>query len=292
MNHSNIKSTGGRGSIEIQDFVNSLLNRYKIHLGSFSPPIEPNLLAELQNASVLYRHGSDHWVSSIMPMGNGFVINVNRSLSENRKRNAICHEVAHTFFFNTNGKSPLRINKFYPDRREEHLCFWAAREMLVPKLLFEKELSNFEIGELYSYIGIKKIAKLFQVSADIIAWRLTHDLGLLGNDWIILWYFNPKSKKLLPKSLYPKHISNTISTYMKKNIIESLRKNHNFLDNNFSDKNNTEITVGKLIKLKIKANTEKLAKEKLYAISWVSPLSGLKIAEPGNSVDPAKRWRK
>ena len=79
----NVNSTGGRGSTEIQDSVNSLLKRYKNHLGLFTPPIKPEILAELQNAQITYRYGSDHWVSSLMPIGDSFIINVNNSLPLN-----------------------------------------------------------------------------------------------------------------------------------------------------------------------------------------------------------------
>lgn len=266
-------STGGRGTEEIQRYTSSLLHRYEHHMGNFSPPIQPSVLAELQNAKVTYRQGSNHWISSLMPMGNGFVINVNESLPINRKRNAICHEIAHTFFFDTESEQPRRIKSSRPDAEEERLCFWAAREMLVPASLFREELSNLGHETTYFFEGILKLARIFQVSPDIVAWRLTHDLALLGDDWIVLWYSNSKKgEKLLPKSLYPKHISSSISDYMKAKVIENLRT---ALEQPEKE-NPQEIEVGPRKKLRFRVKTERINRERIYAISWVSPLSKLK----------------
>lgn len=267
------KSTGGRGNEKIKECANSLLNRYKSYVGTFSPPIQPQVLAKLQNAKVIYRKGSDQWVSSLMPMGKGFVINVNKVLSMARKRNAICHEIAHTFFFDIESEPPRRLKTHRPDDKEERLCFWAAREMLVPTSLFKKELNTLGCETLYSFEGISRLAKIFSVSPDIIALRLTHDLALLENDWIVLWYSNDKKDiRLRPMSLYPKHISDSISDYMKHKIRENLR----ILLELKERENAGEVVVGKRKKLRLRVKTEKVEREQLRAISWVSPLSDFK----------------
>lgn len=267
-------STGGRGNDVIQKYVNSLLKRYKSYTGTFSPPIDQEVLAKLQNAKIIYRKRSDHWVASIMPIGNGFVINVNESMSENRKRNAICHEIAHTFFFDTEKEPPRRLQTPRPDKKEEELCFWAAREMLVPPSLLQVELDRIGREAAYSFEGIKKLAETFDVSPDIIARRLTHDLAFLGNDWIVLWYSNPKKgKKLRPKSLYPSHISDLLSEYEMSKIREQLRSALEVREN--EGPMEIDVGIGKGKKIRLKFRPEKVDREKLYAISWVSPLSGL-----------------
>lgn len=262
--------TGGRGSPEIQKYVNSLLDRYKLYTGSLIPPIEPEILAELQNAKIIYRPGSEHWNSSLMPMGSGFIIFVKESLHKNRLRSAICHEVAHTFFFDTGSKPPKRQENFCQNIDEEFLCFWAAREMLVPASLLENELTKLGRDFFYTFKNLSKLAEIFTVSPDIIAWRLTHDLSLLGDDWIVLWWYidSITGKKLRPKSLYPKHISVSLSNYIKSKIIKNIRRC--LLEKGFTENEHIKTP----IKLKIKTE-EVVARQNLRAISWVSPISRL-----------------
>lgn len=270
------KNTGGRGNQKIQRCVNSLLDRYSHYMGYFAPPIKASVLAKLQNARIIYRQGSDHWISSLMPIGSGFVINVNKSLPISRKRNAICHEIGHTFFFDTSSTPPRRLNTSQSGYNEELLCFCAAREMLIPSSLCKREISRFEPETIYNFEGISKLAKIFLVSSDVMACRLTHDLALLGNDWITLWYSNlKKEENVSPRSLYPKHISNSISGYMKRKILSSLRKT--ILERKRKiTLEPKEIILGKRKKLRFIIRTELVNKQRLFAISWISPLSKLK----------------
>lgn len=269
------QNTGGRGTDEIQSYVHSLLSRYANQKKAFTPPIDPSVLAELQNARIIYRQGSKNWIASLMPMGSGFVINVNESCPTNRKRNAICHEIAHTFFFDTKTEPPRRLKNSQPDDQEERLCFWAAREMLVPASLFKSELRRLGGKTIYSFESISELAEIFKVSPGIIALRLTHDLALLGDDWLILWSSSARTgEEVRPKSLYPKHISTSISNYRKSKIIEAIRS----VVSECQDRENPiemEISVEKKKIFRFKVKTEKVKGYRLCAISWVSPLSGL-----------------
>lgn len=269
--------TGGRGTPEMQSLVNSLLKRYELHMGAITPPVRSSVFAKIQNARILFRQGSDHWVSSIMPMGNGFDIYVNEAFPMIRKRNAICHEVAHTFFYDIQSEPLKRLNKPRPDDEEELLCFWAAREMLVPTSLFENELDTLGVGAAYSLKGISNLAKTFQVSPDIIAYRLTHDLALLGKDWIILWYISSdKGRRYKAMSLYPEKISSSISKYYKMKILEAIQTT--ILKQPRKDNPiQIEFEVGKRLRFKFKVKTEYASGKNLFAISWVTPLEGLRM---------------
>jgi Zn-dependent peptidase ImmA (M78 family) len=264
------RKTGGRGTDEIKNHVYSLMNRYTIRKGSLTPPIEVSILAELQNAIIIYRHDSKNWVASLMPMGNGFVISVNESFPEYRRRNAICHELAHTFFFDTSGEFPTHSKNVPSDPNEERLCFWAAREMLVPFQLLKSELENLGNKAIYSFEGILTLSRIFVVSPDIIARRLTHDLALLGDNWMILWYSNgPIARQLQPKSLYPSHVSTLISDHFKKMIIEATKDTVvKCLER--GEAVEMKYNVGKRKTLRFKVKTEQVVREKLCAISWVS----------------------
>jgi Zn-dependent peptidase ImmA (M78 family) len=265
------QNTGGRGTAEIQSYVYSLLERYAMHKKSFTPPIDPMILAELRNVKIIYRQSSDDWVASLMPMGSGFVINVNESLPNVRIRNAICHEIAHTFFFDTSNKSPRRLGKPQPDDVEERLCFWAAREMLVPTAILKTEVEKLKSESLYTLDGISRLANIFVVSEDIIARRLSHDLSILENDWIILWYASPnKDENVKPRSLYPNHVSSSITNYVKSMIVDSVLKSvSECLENRTAVER--EEHVGKRKVFQFKVRTEPIERHRIRAISWVSP---------------------
>ena len=143
--------------------------------------------------------------------------------------------------------------------------------MLVPASLLENELTKLGRDSFYTFKNLSKLAEIFTVSPDIIAWRLTHDLSLLGDNWIVLWYIDSiTGKKLRPKSLYPKHISVSLSNYTKLKIIENIRRC--LLEKGFTE---NEHVIGKKTPIKLRIKTEEVAKQNLRAISWVSPISKL-----------------
>jgi Zn-dependent peptidase ImmA (M78 family) len=267
-------TSGGRGSTQIQEQVASLLYRYKQCNNGIIPPIDHFLLATLQNARIIYRASTENWVASVLPIKSGFIISVNKSLPYNRQRYAICHEIAHTFFIaSSGGQMPLHDNPINHDKKQELLCFWAAREMLVPADLLENRVKEIGYDNMRNLRGILKVAEDFEVSPDIISYRLTHDLAILGNSWIVLWYRNNKSKSgLLPKSLYPRHISESITKYAKDNILDNLR--NIILDmNQRVVPHEKEIIVGRKKYIRLKIRIEHVKRNNLVAIAWVTPLS-------------------
>ena len=265
--------SGGRGTVELRNRVHFLLNKYSNLRGSLSPPINVKVLAQLQNAKIIYRRGPENSVASMMPMGGCFIITVNDSLSQSRKRNAICHEIAHTFFFVNEGRLLRRAKNSCSNKCEELLCFWAARELLVPSDLLSKEMNKLGQDAIYMFSGLLKLSRTFLVSPDIIAYRLTHDLALLGDDWIVLWYGGSQTnRRLQARSLYPRHISDSISGYFKGRILDFIattvkeaKEKGNFIEK-YSK-------VGNRKPFRFKVRTEWVHKEKLCAVSWVSRLN-------------------
>lgn len=274
---------GGRGNDEMRAWVSALIGEYTLYSGNVAPPINAEILAKLRNAKITPRRGSENWIASLMPMGRGFVIHVQEALARTRRRNAICHEIGHIFFFDTESNPPRRRIKPQPDALEERLCFWAAREMLVPETWCKTMLTEFGRESAYSFDGIKNLASIFEVSPDIIAYRLTHDLALLDNDWIILWYLSATKDvqtrgealryDFRPRPLYPKHVSVRIRDWMKLEIdkvvrdtvLECLQKKQVVT---------AEHQVGRRKRLRLAVRTEPVSdRPRLCAISWVSPIS-------------------
>lgn len=258
--------SGGRGSPDMQSHVDNILKRYVLHAGSLEAPIDPILLAKLQKSKVSYRYRTDNWVASLIPMGDGFVITVKENTSSKLQRYAICHEVAHTFFFDTDCIPPERLNDSYPSKKEELLCSWASREMLVPKSVLLDKINKYGRKIVYSFEGISKLAKIFVVDPDIMVLRLTHDLALLEDDWIVLTYSESHKKRY--KSYYPRHVSNSITSYMKSLIGNKV---YNTISGSSAG---MEFTVGTRKQFKFKIiKTEKIYLKHLKTISWISPIT-------------------
>ncbi len=151
------------------------------------------------------------------------------------------------------------------------LCFWAAREMLVPTAILKMEVEKLKSESLYSFDCISRLANIFLVSEDIIARRLSHDLSILENDWIILWYTAPyKDENVRPHSLYPNHVSTAITDYVKSMIVDSVLKSVSECLKNRTVVERKE-HVGKRKVFQFKVRTEPVERHRIRAISWVSP---------------------
>jgi hypothetical protein len=110
--------------------------------------------------------------------------------SEARKRFTICHELAHAFFYDCNQEIPkLRV-----DSVQEHTCDWVARELLLPKNLLAKELSQNDDDETSSIGFLRRCSRLTKVGMYPLSKRLTEDLDLLNQTMITFWRSKPRGR--------------------------------------------------------------------------------------------------
>jgi len=103
--------------------------------GSQVQPLDVSTLAEVLNVTIGAPlpaiPGEGCAEGLLIPVPGGFVARVAPS-STHRWRLTLCHELAHTYFYDHRHAVPLRPRAMRPSPLEEQLCFDAARHMLAP----------------------------------------------------------------------------------------------------------------------------------------------------------------
>jgi Zn-dependent peptidase ImmA (M78 family) len=159
------------------------------------PPFSPMVYAPLRRIKeVLYSNINVD--GRLIPVSDGFVIELRKDRPTERKNFTFAHELAHTFFFETVPSTKYRnLDSEYHkhDDEEEKLCDIAASELLMPAHVFSKVIKDF----VPSAEAVQEIAQLFETSllATIIK---IHVLNLWDASFV-LWKL--KNKTLEPSWL-------------------------------------------------------------------------------------------
>jgi Zn-dependent peptidase ImmA (M78 family) len=114
----------------------------------------------------------------LIPENGGFTIKVRENIHPFKKRFAIAHEMGHTFFFNIEVDPPRREFAFQDSNywvQEEFACR-IAREILVPSFSVCSLIASEKL--LPSISGLRYLSALYQVSYDVLRFRLVNDLPL------------------------------------------------------------------------------------------------------------------
>jgi Zn-dependent peptidase ImmA (M78 family) len=104
---------------------------------------------------------------------------INQPGNKVRQRFSLAHELAHTFFYETNGSVPKPMRGSPRHSKLEYLCHLAANQLLVPENLLKREL--LRTGEIASAESILDLAAVFGVSVEVLMRRL-HKLGLIADE--------------------------------------------------------------------------------------------------------------
>ena len=125
--------------------------------------------------------------ASIEPTSQGFVIKLDQNLrtrtgGEYRLRSRAAHELMHALFYDTTVLPPLRPWSGPPTRKsylaEEELCNFLAREFLVPGSVLRTETHRRPTLGEPNLASMNALKKEFDVSSDVLAYRLIRDLGI------------------------------------------------------------------------------------------------------------------
>jgi hypothetical protein len=114
----------------------------------------------------------------LIPENGGFTIKVREDIHPFKKRFAIAHEIGHTFFFNIELDPPRREFAFQNANywvQEEFSCR-IAREILVPNSSIYSLIQNEKLSPSIS--ALRYLSALYQVSYDVLRYRLVNDLPL------------------------------------------------------------------------------------------------------------------
>lgn len=103
-----------------------------------------------------------------------FVIRLKREVCQSRKNFTLAHELAHTFFYDAlMNCSPKFRGSYTADPEEEALCNIGARELLMPRESFQRDLKKHRQSGLITARTLLQLASLYQVSLQAAAIRLT-----------------------------------------------------------------------------------------------------------------------
>lgn len=136
------------------------------------PPIDPFALAASLNVRVEEKPMAlDGFIEK--DCSGQFVVVLNKDTGIQRKRFTLCHELAHTFFFDdlVHSRSFRRENQYDPE--EERLCNLAAAEMLMPFRMFNGDLQRIKDKNGITPDTVFKLMDRYVVSLQAASNRIT-----------------------------------------------------------------------------------------------------------------------
>jgi Zn-dependent peptidase ImmA (M78 family) len=154
-----------------------------IESGMTEPPYSPASYAPLRNVKEII-HRDMEVDGRLIPYAGGFIIELRKDRSHERKNFTLAHELAHTFFYESVPSIKYRAlasTQPHHDPDEEMLCNIAAAEMLMPSAVFSKIARDYSVSPQ----SLQELAQLFGTS--LIA-TIVHLLRLrIWNSMFILW---------------------------------------------------------------------------------------------------------
>jgi Zn-dependent peptidase ImmA (M78 family) len=140
--------------------------------GITRPPFPPERLAALRGIKIL-KEDLGNLDSLLLPLRDGFEIKINAIHSPQRQNFSCAHEMAHTFFFEEEGRVLIeRLTREDGKKTakdwEEYLCDIAASELLMPLQMFRGYAARYDFG-IHSLIPLSRI---FNTSLSPTAIRL------------------------------------------------------------------------------------------------------------------------
>jgi hypothetical protein len=168
-NSRRTNSTRGYGVEFVTQKAQRLLKQ-----GNFGgPPFLPEYLAPLQRVKRIVKEDLGDLSGLLVPLDDGFEIKINATHPPERQNFSCAHEIAHTFFFEEEGR--VLIERLMKEKGkevaknwEENLCDIAASELLMPSQIFSGYASRYHYG-IHALIPL---SRTFQASIKPIALKL------------------------------------------------------------------------------------------------------------------------
>lgn len=136
------------------------------------PPFLPEQLASFLGIRVV-KENLGNIDSLLIPLRHGYEIRINVTHPTQRQNFSCAHEIAHTFFFQDEGRSLIekiaRENGQTSDKQEERLCNIAATELLMPLTVFRQYASRYD----FCILSLQHLARVFNTSILATANRLS-----------------------------------------------------------------------------------------------------------------------
>lgn len=154
------------------------------------PPFDPFKIREVDHARIEFEYVPRHDIGtdgSLEPTTRGFLIKIAQSLADKGKRkyrlrSTATHELMHTFFYDTTTLPPSKLGQGDASRKhfliEEELCHYLARAFLMPSFsVLELKSKDKSLG-FPSIKSINRLKSIFEVSSEIVAYRMIIDLRI------------------------------------------------------------------------------------------------------------------
>jgi Zn-dependent peptidase ImmA (M78 family) len=155
--------------------------------GITKPPFPPERLAALRGIKIL-KEDLGNLDSLLLPLDDSFEIKINATHSPSRQNFSCAHEIAHTFFFEEEGRVLIERltreeGKKMAKNWEENLCDIAASEMLMPSQIFSGYASRYHFG----IHALTLLSRTFEASIQPIVLKLcdVHPNHCLVLNWAI-----------------------------------------------------------------------------------------------------------
>lgn len=187
--------------------------------GENTPPVRLDLIKRLRRVhdGKSFTPTGDSIHAVLIPTVKGFDIQLPINQTRVRTRFSTAHEIGHTFFYDITKNPPVRLIDTTPSlrfsRREEDICSAFAGELLIPRELVNNSFNSLRIK--YGIGTLLHLALRYDVSPEVVARRLLHDLSYLPNAIVI---FKEKPKDNLSK------YRNRIGKPIRGKGVQSLRK--------------------------------------------------------------------
>ena len=203
--------------------------------GHANPPFLPRDFARLLGVKTVLADDLGDTSGILLRFPDGYVIKVNQKHSLSRQGFSCAHEIGHILFSELklgNYVNSIEHRRLNPDGEQkdhymarERLCDAAATELLMPELVFKKNLSELGVS-IYS---VERLADMFKVSLQAAAIRMAEVssipcIAILWKPWPKLkmkklkmaWCIGPGIKQLGGSPYVPVHINITNSSVIYK----------------------------------------------------------------------------
>jgi Zn-dependent peptidase ImmA (M78 family) len=214
------------GSDDPEDAILKLAQRL-VKSAGMKPPIDVFALAKFYGIRV--REVRDPNIDGqVIPLKNGFVIEVSKEKPIRRKRFTVAHELIHVFLMKsigTSSNSILAADVPIVSSEIEFLCNLGAGEILMPGYLFEPKLAHYGI----SIDTLFRLSRDFQTTIASTAMRIVRGNGRCA---FIFWRLMAKPGatedfrvdwSIAPKGIFIPRYDRAISSHLHlRTVYEAL----------------------------------------------------------------------
>ena len=201
------------GSRSIDDFCIDIGNNFLISTEQIEPPFSLLKLISQKRIKVIF--DKTILVSGMLEaIIDGFILKINPEKIKNKQyyNLTLAHEIAHTYFFNTNARFPNDVSGLLTTSPElEYMCNKIARFLIIPPISLKSILESGPIigSDLFSFKIVIKLCEIYQTTQYVILKRCIHD-ELHWNALFVKFKFfkNDKTWKL-DSIIYPQYLAST-----------------------------------------------------------------------------------